>query len=249
VTAALSTQSDELADWPGQERRQPGIGGSAYLIHREIVRSLKAARDAYLRPGVRILDVGCGAQPYYPLFADIARSYDGNDVEPGPGVKYVSPVEALPVPDETYDVVLCTQVLEHVRHPDRALREMTRVLVPGGHLFLTTHGVYPFHPHPFDYWRWTQQGLEAIFQDAKGLEVVSLVPHGGSGATLAVLINTFVREAGKAAGAARLGAPLIILVNVLGMCVDRLLPQRAKSALVPNFLAVGKRTLDKPPGQ
>jgi SAM-dependent methyltransferase len=233
--------AEALSTWPGRERRYPGIGDSAYLMHREITRSLVAARDAFLRPGLRILDVGCGVQPYYPLFAEIASDYVGSDVEPGPRIAYVSPVESLPIPDAQYDVVLCTQVLEHVRHPQRALREMTRVLVPGGHLFLTTLGVYPFHPHPADYWRWTQQGFEAMFQDTDGLELVTLVPHGGSGSAIAVLVNTSVREVARAIRAPWIGAPLIGTINVVGMVVDRLLPPRAKAALIPNFLAVGRR--------
>ena len=229
------------ATWPGRERRRPGIGNSAYLVLREITRSLVAARDAFLGPGLRILDVGCGVQPYYPLFADVASDYDGHDVEPGPRITYVSPAESLPIPDAQYDVVLCTQVLEHVRHPQRALEEMTRVLVPGGHLFLTTHGVYPFHPHPADYWRWTQQGFEAMFEDTEGLELVTLVPHGGSGAAVALVVNTPIREAARAIRASWIAPPLIGTINIVGMLVDRLLPSRAKAALIPNFLAVGRR--------
>jgi SAM-dependent methyltransferase len=242
MTVLSTAEPDELKAWPGHERRYPGIGDSAYLMHREITRSLVEARDTYLRPGLRILDVGCGVQPYYPLFADIASEYDGNDVEPGPRIKYVSMVESLPIPDESYDVVLCTQVMEHVRRPVQALSEMTRVLAPGGHLFMTTHGVYPFHPHPGDYWRWTRQGFEAMFEDTDELELVDLVPHGGSGSAMAILLNTSIREAGKAVGVPKIGAPLISVINLVGIAADRVLPPRAKSALVPNFLAVGRRT-------
>ncbi len=238
---ALHAKSEKLATWPGRERRYPGIGDSAYLMQRAITRSLVAARDDYLQPGVRVLDVGCGVQPYYPLFAEIASVYDGNDVEPGPRIAYVSPVESLSIPDAQYDVVLCTQVLEHVRHPHRALLEMTRVLVPGGYLFLTTLGVYPFHPHPGDYWRWTQQGFEAMFEDTERLELVRLLPHGGSGSAIAILVNTSVREAVRAIRAPWIGAPLIGMINMVGIAVDRFLPARAKDALIPNFLAVGRR--------
>ncbi|HEY2515414.1 MAG TPA: class I SAM-dependent methyltransferase [Polyangiaceae bacterium] len=243
MTVLSRAEPDELKAWPGHERRYPGIGDSAYLMHREITRSLVEARDTYLRSGLRILDVGCGVQPYYPLFADIASQYDGNDVEPGPRINFVSPVEALPIEDASYDLVLCTQVLEHVRRPYEALREMSRVLVPGGHLFLSTLGVYPFHPHPADYWRWTQQGFEAIFEDTEGLELVSLVPHGGSASAIAILVNTSVREAGRVLRAPWIGVPLITVINSIGLTIDRLLPGRAKEALVPNFLAVGQRTV------
>jgi SAM-dependent methyltransferase len=241
MTLALNVDSDELTAWPGKERRYPDIGDSAYLMHRELTRSLEEARDNFLSPGARILDVGCGVQPYYPLFAGIASRYDGNDVEPGARITYVSGAESLPIPDAQYDLVLCTQVLEHVRHPQRALLEMTRVLAPGGHLFLTTCGVYPFHPHPGDYWRWTQQGFEAMFEDTEGLELVSLVPHGGYASTIAILINTFIRDAARSAGVPRLSPFPISIFNVLGMAVDRVLPERPKAALIPNFLAVGRR--------
>ncbi|MDX6402148.1 MAG: hypothetical protein QOF27_2754 [Gaiellaceae bacterium] len=228
-------------DWPGKARRDPSRGSSAYLVTREITRSLQSARDRYLQPGLRVLDVGCGVQPYYPLFAGVAAEYDGHDIEPGPRIKYVSLAESLEAPAGSYDLVLCTQVLEHVRHPQQALAEFGRVLVPGGHLFLTTHGVYPFHPHPADYWRWTQQGFEALFEDAADLELVELVPHGGSAAALAVMVNTPIREASRALRADFLGAPLIALVNTLADAVDRALPARAKAALIPNFLAVARR--------
>jgi SAM-dependent methyltransferase len=231
-----------VTDWPGQDRREPRIGNSAYLIHRGITRSLSDARDAYLQPGVRILDVGCGVQPYYPLFAPIASAYDGNDVTAGPRVRYVSPAESLPAPSDSYDLVLCTQVLEHVRSPSAALAEMSRVLSPGGFLFLTTHGVYPFHPDPADYWRWTEQGLAAAIEDAGGLNLVGVVPHGGSGSALAVLVNTGIREMTRAHRyLAPLAIPLIAAVNGVGLVSDRLLPDRARAALVPNFLVVARR--------
>jgi SAM-dependent methyltransferase len=229
------------SDWPGKDRREPSLGDSAYLITREITQSLLSARNRYLRPGIRILDVGCGMQPYYPLFGELAAAYDGHDIEPGPLVKYVSPAEALEISDGVYDLVLCTQVLEHVRYPAKALEEFGRILAPGGYVFLTTHGVYPFHPHPVDYWRWTQQGLEAIFEDAPALELVELVPHGGSCSALAVMLNTPIREATKALGVKFVGAPLIALVNLFAGAADRVLPERARAAMVPNFLAVGRR--------
>jgi SAM-dependent methyltransferase len=224
-------------------RLAPGPGRSAYLIEREITRSLAVARDRYLLPGTKILDVGCRVAPYKPLFDGVAAEYDGSDIEPGPLVKYVAPAEALDgVDDGSYDLVLCTQVLHLIRRPERALAEFARVLATGGYLFLTTHGVYPLHPDPNDYWRWTQEGLPALFEDVPGLELVELVPHGGSGATLAIMVNTPIRQAARAAGSERLGMPFIAFVNLIAGAIDRVLPPRAKAAMIPNFLAVARRT-------
>jgi SAM-dependent methyltransferase len=224
-------------------RRESGRGRSAYLIEREITRTLAAARDRYLSPGTRILDVGCRVAPYKPLFDGIAAQYDGTDIEPGPFATYICQAESLDgVEDGSYDLVLCTQVLHLVRRPEEALAEFARVLATGGYVFLTTHGVYPHHPDPKDYWRWTQQGLPALFEDVPGLELLELVPHGGSATTMAIMVNTPIRQAARAAGSDVFGAPLIALVNLVGGAIDRVLPSRAKAAMIPNFLVVARRT-------
>ena len=79
---------------------------------------------------MRILDVGCGVKPYYPFFADVASEYVGVDVVENPAAELLGPVEALPVEDATFDVVLCTQVLEHCDDPAQAVRELRRVTRP-----------------------------------------------------------------------------------------------------------------------
>ena len=225
----------ELADWPGRERREPRPTHHAYLILKPLVHALAVGRDRYVQPGARILDVGAGVMPYYPLFGELADDYVGNDVTARPGITSVSPVEQLDQPDASFDLVLCTQVLEHVRHPAAALAEMTRVLRPGGVLFLSTHGVYPWHPDPSDYWRWTQQGFEAMFEDVDGLNLLELHPLGGSAATLATLVALALRDLG------RIAAPLIAAVNLTGERLDRLTPPRARERLVADFLAIGQR--------
>jgi SAM-dependent methyltransferase len=236
-----ANDGDEPAlDWPGRSRRRPGLGNSAYLILRPLVASLLRARDRYLEPPVRVLDVGCGEMPYYPLFASLASEYVGNDIAPGPGIRFVSPVEELDAPDAAFDLVLCTQVLEHVRRPALALEQLARVLTPGGHLFLTTHGVYPFHPDPADYWRWTQHGFEALFEDVDGLELVELVPHGGPASTVAILFASALRQAGSSLRASGIVRPLIAGVNLVGLVGETLTPRSWRPALAPNFLAVAR---------
>lgn len=205
--------------------------------------ALVATRGRYVRRGSRILDVGAGVMPYFPLFADLASDYVGNDVAPRPGIESVSPIESLDLPSDSFDIVLCTQVLEHVRHPHRALEEMTRVLRPDGHLLLSTHGVYPHHPDPGDYWRWTQQGFEAMFEDVDRLELVELQPHIGSAATLAMLVAGALRDVARSKYLGVLASPLIVGVNAIGEAVDGRTPQKVRERLVGNFLAVGRKSL------
>src|SRR5215472_7676759 len=81
------------ASWPQRRERQPSFFDAYYLHYSALTRSLEAARDRYLGSGLDVVDVGCGDMPYYPLFAELAEEYVGTDVEPGPHVRYVCPVE------------------------------------------------------------------------------------------------------------------------------------------------------------
>jgi SAM-dependent methyltransferase len=232
---------DGLDMWPGRDRREPSRRHHAYLMLKPNRDALVSTRGLYVQQGARILDVGAGVMPYYPLFADLASEYVGNDVEARPGLTSVSPIEALDLPDASFDVVLCTQVLEHVRHPQKALGEIARVLKPGGYVLLTTHGVYPHHPDPGDYWRWTQQGFDAMFEDADGLTLVELRPLVGSAATLAMLVAGALRELSRAPVLGFAVAPLMVTINAVGEAIDRHTPASVRERLVGNFLAVGQR--------
>jgi SAM-dependent methyltransferase len=240
----MDVDQQTLASWPGRDRREPTRRHHGYLILKPLRASLVAARGKYVRPGARLLDVGAGLMPYFPLFADLVSDYVGNDVAAGPGLTSISPIEELDLPDASFDVVLCTQVLEHVRRPQQALEEITRVLKPGGYLLLSTHGVYPHHPDPVDYWRWTQQGFEAMFEDVDGLELVELQPLLGSPATMALLFAGALRDLARSSYLGWFASPLLVLVNAVGEAVDKRAPMSVREKLVGDFLAVGRRTTD-----
>jgi SAM-dependent methyltransferase len=114
--------------------------------------------------------------------------------DPGPGADVVSVAEHLPVRSGTIGLVLCTQVLEHVMDPAAAVREMARVLRPGGACLLTTHGTWFYHPDPEDYWRWTGAGLARLFTQA-GFRDVDVRPVGGTKLALATLVSTGLQRA------------------------------------------------------
>lgn len=102
----------------------------------------------------RVLDAGAGKLPYKPLFAHVA--YESADMVEAPGLDYVCDIAKMPVPDASYDLVFCSQTLEHVPNPVPVLREFHRILKPGGQAWLSAPLFYPEHVQPYDFYRYTR---------------------------------------------------------------------------------------------
>lgn len=119
------------------------------------------------RPRASFLDLGCGdlrykdlsdAPGWTRLFADVqARA---------PGVMVECDAHSLPFVDESFDVVLMAEVLEHLRDADLALAEIARVMRPGGSLVLTVPFLWGVHEAPHDYRRFTEFGLVVAMEKA-----------------------------------------------------------------------------------
>jgi SAM-dependent methyltransferase len=146
-----------------------------------------ADRASSVASGSRVLDVGAGTAPYRNLFAhcryetqDFAR-YDGYKGPEGQyaDIDYVSDITAIPVPDATFDVILCTEVLEHVPRPIEALREMARITKPGGRLFLTAPLGSGLHQEPYHFYGGYTDHWYRKFLPEFGCDVVSIEPNHG----------------------------------------------------------------------
>jgi SAM-dependent methyltransferase len=79
----------------------------------------------------------------------------------------------IPFPDASFDVVLCTEVLEHVQHYQVLIDEMRRVLKPGGRLIVTVPWSARFHYIPFDFFRYTPSSLQQMFDHYTGVKIIS----------------------------------------------------------------------------
>jgi SAM-dependent methyltransferase len=233
--------ADDLASWPGASRRRPPQSSPTWVVRHALAGWLvQQASELDGRAPVRILDVGCGVKPYYPFFAQVASEYVGVDVVENPAADLLGPVEALPVGDGSFDVVLCTQVLEHSDDPARAVRELHRVTAPGGRVLASTHGVQVYHPSPVDYWRWTHEGLRRLFEQNAGWSALSIEPAAGTASGLAMLLGTFVEIGLRRTVLAR---PPVWLLNKLGTALDArstTLRNPVPGSLIPNFHVVAR---------
>ncbi|HST18967.1 MAG TPA: class I SAM-dependent methyltransferase [Gaiellaceae bacterium] len=225
--------------WPGANRRNPRRTSSTWIVRSALARWLAAQVDELeRRRPVRVLDVGCGVKPYYPFFAPIASEYVGVDVVESPFADLVGVVEELPVEDASFDVVLCTQVLEHSDDPARAVRELRRVTRPGGRVLASTHGVQWYHPSPNDHWRWTHTGLRLLFERNGDWSSLSIEPAAGSGSTVAMLVANYVEVGLRDSALAR---SAIWLLHRAGEAVDAGSPKlrdTRQGSLIANYHVV-----------
>lgn len=193
-----------------------------YAVRAPLVRWLREeARRAHEELGrYRVLDVGCGTKPYEPLFSAYAASYVGIDSIENPRADLRGSIEALPVADESIDVVLCIQVLEHTEDPMRAVSELRRVTARGGRVLASTHGVMPYHPAPADYWRWTHPGLEKLFRENGAWESVRVTPASGTAACLGMIVSYYLDLGFKRLRVGVAARPIIAGVNTVAGAID-----------------------------
>ena len=225
--------------WPGQERRRPPLSSPTWAVRAPLAAWLE--EQARAGSGYRVLDVGCGPKPYYPFFAERASEYVGVDVVENPAAELRGAVEALPVDDASFDLVLCTQVLEHCDDPAQAVRELRRVTAPGGRVLASTHGTQVYHPSPQDYWRWTHAGLRRLFEENGEWEQVDVSAGAGTATCLAMLVGTYVEIALKRAGVGRLARGPVWLLNRAAGALDarsELLREPRPGSLTANFHVV-----------
>ena len=220
---------------PGRSHREPPRSSPTWSIRKPLADWLQA--EGKRASGKRVLDVGCGVKPYLPYFSG-ATSYVGVDVQDNPNADLHGAIEALPVDDGSFDVVLATQVLEHVDDPSAAVRELHRVTAPGGRVLASTHGVMVFHPNPVDHWRWTHTGLERLFATNADWSRVDVKPGAGTAACLGFLIADFVHLLFKRAHLAGAAGPLIAGLNSAAAALDArvaLLREPVPGALFANL--------------
>ena len=133
------------------------------------------------RPG-RCLNLGAGVRRLGPGVENI-------DIAPAPMVDIVADIAHLPIPDASVARFVCDNVLEHVPDVEAAVREMLRILEPGGLGYVSTPFLYPFHASPSDFRRWTAPGLRLLFKD---FEMLALGTRSGPFSALNVwLCYTF----------------------------------------------------------
>lgn len=146
---------------------------------RENVSSFIQRMGAELdRPGLLVLDIAPqvheGAPPHFPN-AEIETF----DIDPKSGATYIADLcrtNSDTIPADRFDVVVCTEVIEHTLKPFKAVAEICRVLKPGGVVLLTVPFNFRIHGPLPDCWRISEHGLRSLFDEESGFEITELTP-------------------------------------------------------------------------
>jgi SAM-dependent methyltransferase len=145
-----------------------------------------------------LLDFGCGSKPYKHLFNHVSK-YTGIDVE-NEGHSHINENvdiyydgEILPFRDETFDSILSNEVLEHVPNLSKCLVELNRILKPGGKILLTVPFACFEHELPYDFRRFTINGLTHTLNEY-GFEIVIAEKTGNYVEVIIQLWISYIRE-------------------------------------------------------
>jgi len=160
-------------------------------FYYQIEKFVMGVVEKYDKKGKKLLDIGAERSPYKKYFKKL--KYYSQDIKQNK-VKTVDYVGDLNkglknIKSESFDYILCTQVLEHLQKPDKAFKEFYRILRSNGKLFLTTNFFYQIHMIPNDYYRFTEHGLRYLGRE-NGFKIKHLRSQGGVFQVLSYVLST-----------------------------------------------------------
>ena len=222
-------------------RIKPALWHADYCLLRGLADIVRRFANQYVKPGARILDYGCGAKPYRPLFPDDCEYVGVDTCASSYADHVVAPSGGVPLPDGSFDFILSTQVVYLIPEYKDYLGECHRLLGPEGFLLITSHGTWTYHPASGgDYYRFTQDGLRYILDQA-GFEVVEIEPVVGTLGTGLHLRQLVFSAWLKKLHCSWLANVMNFLTNLRILVEDKLSPRGMRMSSPVIFAVVARR--------
>jgi SAM-dependent methyltransferase len=229
-------------------RRHPRPWRFDYLHLRRLLDDLRPALALLADPGGVVLDVFCGSRPYDDLVAPGVRVV-GLDIDDRHGVADIVTTEFLPCPDGRYDGVACIEAFHYVTDPAHGVRELRRVVKPGGRVVVAVPLVWEYDRQIVEH-RYTSGSLRQLFD---GWDDVVVVENGGRAVAWTLLTGTLLRaceeELGRRLPRAAVAASFALAyvgLNGVGAVLDAI-EQRHRDprhVLAPNIMLTARRPAD-----
>ena len=196
----MSSRPEGFGARPHLDERSVYIprGRAEEFIVPLLARAIPEAIERFGRPleGRRVLDIGCGRQPFRPLLAALGFQYTGLDTQQNEDgtVDVVAaidqPLPATLLAAPPFHFILGTEILEHIADWDAAFENVSRLLPEGGRVLLTCPQFYQLHEEPYDFWRPTVHALR-FYAERHRLRVVELRKLGDGWDVLGTVLGNF----------------------------------------------------------
>lgn len=135
-----------------------------YFSRKELLKNLNSITHEV---DGTILDIGCGTKPYRSMFNSpnyIGLEIDTPEKREQAFADYFYEGKIFPFADNQFDSIVSFQVFEHIEHLDDVMKEIQRVLRPGGKILITVPFVWEEHETPYDFRRFTSYGLISFLE-------------------------------------------------------------------------------------
>ena len=203
----------------GRRRLFPPITDPNWLVLRARRKYFSRWLNELPLQNANVLDVGGRLQPYCELLPESCR-YWSVDLRPAALLSAVADAGSLPFPENTFQLAICTQMLEYAPCPQQVVNEIHRVLEPGGTLLLSAPSIFP-RDSEYDRWRFFPGAYRSLMSQFSELEVLA---EGGTVAGFMRTTAVFARNSARY-DALRLALDLTLvpILNVLGALGDKIL--------------------------
>jgi len=217
-----------------------------YVVRTSILQAVN-----WLLPQVegKLLDVGCGQMPYRQYILDNSKiaEYVGVDIQSEFGYhEKVKPDHfwdgnTLPFPNDSYETIFCTEVLEHVPDTLAFLKEVYRVLKPNGIFFFTTPFLWPLHDVPYDEFRLTPFSMKRFFE-LTGFISCKMRALGGWHVSMAQMLGLWVNRSMLADKKRKLLRPVVKIVMKKLIAADKTINKKLyDNTMISGIYGIGKK--------
>ena len=193
----------------------------------------------------RLLDVGCGIKPYKDIFS--VTTYIGLDLHSDSVIKrniadYTYDGEIFPFESESFDSVLCNEVVEHVFNIENFLSEVYRVLNSNGKLLITVPFVWDEHEQPYDFARYSSFGIRHLLEK-HGFHITKQIKIGSASDVILQLIafQIYKKSTKSTMILKLLSFILIALINFTGLIIGLFPESKNKDLYMTNLILATKR--------
>ncbi len=189
-----------------------------------------------------VLDIGCGEKPFFTDLEKQVDFYTGLDhPQTQHAKKYIDVfglAEKLPFGPEKYDLVILTQVLEHVEEPKIVLKEINCVLKHNGVLIVSFPFLYPVHEAPRDFYRYTGYGIKYLAEET-GFVIDKIEPVSGFWITFFSFLSIYIQR--KSRTLYIISFPLLLIFKFACVLFERL-DKKSKNNWSWNYFAVLRKS-------